>query len=162
MLCDISHKNIATVHLTAIIDDNVMELHICQLCAKNKTDELKQQLNISDFLSSLVPEPRTQKSEALLKCSFCGMDLSDFRKQGRLGCVQCYDRFKVNLIPLLKKIHGSTHHKGKLPRRVQESVIIDRRIKDLHDRLGRAVQLEEYEEAARLRDEIRKLEKKLK
>ena len=82
------------------------------------------------------------------------------KKKGRLGCSQCYASFKTHIIPLVKKIHSSTHHKGKLPRTLPEAVIISRRLSSLKDRLARAIQLEEYEEAAGLRDKIRDLERK--
>ena len=139
-----------------------MELHICGECAKHKTDEQKQQLNISDFLSSLVNEPKLEEKKASLICSFCGFSLYDFKKKGRLGCAKCYVTFRIYLKPLLKKIHGSTHHKGKLPSKVKDSVVIDNRLQTLRDRLKVAIELEEYEEAAHLRDEIRKLENRIK
>jgi len=162
MLCDICHKNIATVHLTEIVNDKIIELHICQTCAKHKTEELKQQLSISEFLSSLVTEPDTEKRDSTFKCNLCGTSLFDFKKKGRLGCARCYITFKIKLIQLLKKIHGFTHHKGKFPRVVEEGVVFDRKLRVLKERLERAIQLEEYEEAVCLRDEIRKLEKEIK
>ncbi|MCM8824059.1 MAG: UvrB/UvrC motif-containing protein [Candidatus Omnitrophica bacterium] len=161
MLCDICHKKIATVHLTEIVEGKVMELHICQDCAKNKAEELKQQLNISDFLGGLTLEGEDNKSMSI-KCSFCGTTFYDFKKKGRLGCAKCYTHFKSQLLPLIKKIHGSNEHKGKLPKKVEEKVIVDRNLKILKERLERAVKLEAYEDAAKLRDEIRELEKKVR
>jgi len=158
MLCDICHKNIATVHLTEIIDNKIVELHICQRCARAKADEIKQQLNISDFLSGLVEE----RKEHLKRCPQCGLSFQEFRKKGRLGCSMCYVAFKAELLPLLKKIHGSTHHNGKMPPKIEEKVLIDRKIRELRERLNRAIQLEEYEEAALLRDKLKEWEAKMK
>ncbi|MDP2923436.1 MAG: UvrB/UvrC motif-containing protein [Candidatus Omnitrophota bacterium] len=158
MLCDICHKNIATVHLTEIVNDKVMEMHICQSCAKSKTQELKEQFNISDLLGGLVDTVGVRKEDGLLKCQFCGLTYADFRKKGRLGCAICYSTFKIQLTPLLKKIHSSIHHTGKFPIQVATKVSIGTKIKELKERLERAIKLEEYEEAVHLRDEIRKLE----
>ncbi len=160
MLCDLCHKNIATVHLTEIVNNKVAELHICRKCAKLKTDELKQQLNISEFLSSIIGMDEVHQEPATIKCSFCGMTFEDFRKKGNLGCAHCYISFKRRLIPLIKKVHGAIYHKGKIPKAVRKDSIIEGKLTILKQRLKRAVELEEYEEAADLRDKIRKLEKK--
>jgi protein arginine kinase activator len=162
MLCDLCHNHIATVHLTEIIDEKVTELHICQGCAKSKTEELKQQLNISDFVGGLIPGGQNREKDTNLKCSCCGISFYDFKKKGRLGCANCYVAFKAQLVPLIKKIHGSVHHRGKFPHHVGEDLVIGEKVKVLKARLERAIQLEEYEEAANLRDQIRELEKGVK
>jgi len=160
MLCDLCHKHIATVHLTEIINDKIAEMHICQACAKTKTEEIKDQLNISDFLGGLaVAGTAERKEESSLKCVSCGLTYADFKKKGRLGCGNCYIVFKQMLLPLLKRIHGSTHHVGKSPLHKEERISREANIKELKNRLERAIQLEEYEEAARLRDELKSLEK---
>jgi protein arginine kinase activator len=158
MLCDICHKNNATVHLTEIVNDKVVEMHICQVCAKLKAEELKEQLDISNLLGGLVGVGELHKEETSLKCSSCGLTYSDFRKKGRLGCGKCYVTFKNQLLPLLKKIHSSTHYSGKFPSRISQKTSPETKVKELKDRLERAIQLEEYEDAVGLRDEIRKLE----
>ncbi len=158
MLCDICHKNIATIHLTEIINDKVVELHICQECAKLKTEELKSQLNISDFLMGLVKEEKP-KEKFILKCPRCGLTFNEFRKKGKLGCKVCYEIFRERLIPLFRKIHGSVEHCGKIPPTLEKKVILEKRIKELKRRLERAIKLEEYEEAAKIRDQIKELEK---
>lgn len=157
MLCDICHKNIATVHLTEIVNDKVTEMHICQFCAKSKTEELKEQFNISGLLGGLADAAGVRKQDALLKCNFCGLTYADFKKKGRLGCAKCYSSFKVQLTPLLKKIHSSIRHSGKFPVQAAMKVSLDAKLKELKDCLERAVKLEEFEEAAHLRDEIKKL-----
>lgn len=161
MLCDLCHKNMATVHLTEIVNDKVMELHICQECAKHKAEELKQQLTISEFLGGLVSEPDLNKKESGVKCSLCGISFYDFKKNGSLGCAKCYVAFKSQLTPIIKKVHGAVHHRGKIPSNVEDNIALNRKLTGLRERLSRAVNLEDYEEAARLRDEIRELEKKV-
>jgi protein arginine kinase activator len=158
MLCDICHKNIATVHLTEIINDKVVEMHICQKCAKEKADQIQEQLSISDLLGGLV-ELEEKRERSFLKCSNCGLTYREFKKKGRLGCLNCYLTFKEKLFPLLKKIHGAVRHTGKSPLNLKGEISLQDRLRDLRERLERAIKLEEYEEAARLRDQIKELEK---
>jgi protein arginine kinase activator len=159
MLCDICHKNIATVHLTEIINDKVVEMHICQNCTKIKTQELKDNLTIPELLTGLMNTGESQKKEVTLKCPSCGLTYADFKKKARLGCGRCYSVFKVQILPLLKKIHGSLNYSGKSAVKAQQNYSSGS-ARQLRARLERAIKLEEYEEAARLRDEIKKLEQK--
>ena len=163
MLCDICHKNISTVHLTEIVNDKVVEMHICQACAKHKARELKEQLNISDFLGALVTgDDLLKKQKTAIKCASCGLTYNEFKKKGRLGCGKCYDALKGQLLPLLKKIHGSTRHNGKSPFVQEKKPPSQVTAQELKRRLNQAIRLEEYEEAARLRDQIREFEEKKK
>ncbi|RKY41264.1 MAG: hypothetical protein DRP76_00285 [Candidatus Omnitrophota bacterium] len=158
MLCDICHKNIATIHLTEIVGDKIVELHLCSKCAQMKTEEIKNQLSLSEFLTGLVKEEK--KERRVLRCAKCGLTFNDFRKMGKLGCKFCYESFREKLLPLLRKIHGSVEHTGKVPQGLKEEEILERKIRELRKKLAKAIKLEEYEEAARIRDEIRNLEKK--
>lgn len=161
MLCDVCHKNIATVHLTEIVNDKMVEMHICQKCAATKAEELKEQLSISDLLGGLVEVGLPAKEKVSLKCPTCGMKYEEFRKKGRFGCQNCYVTFKPHLLPFLKKIHGATRHIGKVPLALQGEVSLRQNIKELKEKLEQAIAKEAYEEAAALRDEIKKLEGKL-
>ncbi|MBU0694807.1 MAG: UvrB/UvrC motif-containing protein [Candidatus Omnitrophica bacterium] len=160
MLCNVCHKNIATVHLTEIINAEVTEIHLCQVCARHKTEELKGQLSVFDLLGGLSQMGKLKKEEVSLKCSFCGLAYKEFKRKGRLGCGNCYTTFKHQLLPILKNIHGATQHTGKFPLSVRRKETFRTKIKELRKRLERAIGIEEYEEAASLRDEIRKLEKR--
>lgn len=163
MVCDICNKTNATVHLTEIINDKVVEMHICQVCAQAKTNELNKHLNISGFLGSLADMVGSLPSErGLLRCPSCGLSYEDFKKTGRLGCGKCYETFRRFLLPLLKKIHSATTHTGKAPVSLDKKVSGQLKVAELHQRLRRAIQLEEYEEAAKLRDQIKELGKKRK
>jgi len=157
MVCDICHKNIATVHLTEIVNEKVVEMHICQTCAQSKTEEINDQFNISDFLGGLMPTREEKTSRPGYTCPSCGLSYDEFRKKGRLGCQQCYSTFRQQLLPLLKKIQSATRHTGKIPLNLDKSVSTEAKIRELHERLNRAISLEEFEEAARLRDEIKQL-----
>ncbi len=161
MLCDICGKNPATVHLTEIINGEVKELHLCEECALKKSQEMQKAFSLGDILSSLIEGTQPQEKESLLRCSRCGLTYEEFRKIGRLGCAYCYISFRTSLWQLIKAIHGSTFHSGKIPK-AKESFRIDVEIEELKKKLRRAIELEEFEEAAAIRDKIKELEKKKK
>ena len=169
MLCDICGKNAATVHLTEIIDDNMTELHLCEECAQKKGAQMESHFGLADLLAGLADIgsqfTKTEK-ETKIKCLRCGLTHEDFKKIGRLGCGECYSAFREVLLPLLKRIHGSTQHYGKSPTkkagRVVKSVKTKNELHELREKLQKAIQIEEFEEAAKLRDKIRDLEKKKK
>ncbi|MBM3254163.1 MAG: hypothetical protein FJZ16_07915 [Candidatus Omnitrophica bacterium] len=162
MLCDICGKNEATVHFTEMINDQITELHLCEECAREKGAQVEQQFSLSDLLAGLVdftiPEGTTI-SDVKMKCPNCKLTYEDFKRIGRLGCSECYSTFRVALEPLLKNIHGSTRHIGKSPQKVAKVFKAKSQIEELKDKLRKAIQMEEYEEAAKLRDMIRELEK---
>jgi protein arginine kinase activator len=169
MLCNVCGKNPATVHLTEIIDEQMNELHLCEECARQKSTQMESQFGLSDLLAGLADFSKPDKEEGavLLKCPNCGLTYADFKKIGRLGCSECYGAFRDYLVPLLKRIHGSTQHIGKVPIVVKAGAAKPSAGKkkvpaldELRQSLQKAVQNEAFEEAARLRDEIKKLEKK--
>lgn len=164
MVCDVCAVNQATVHLTEIIDEQMTELHLCESCAKNKSVEMEQQFGLADLLAGLSDLGKTSasgiKEDLRLKCGACGLSYEDFKKIGRLGCSGCYDAFRKYLIPLLKRIHGSNKHYGKMPLGQAKPVELKSELEELKARLQKAIQNEEFEEAARLRDTIKDLENK--
>ncbi len=162
MLCDLCHKNTATVHLTEIINGKIMELHICHECAHLRADEFKHQLNITEFLGEVTARESREDDSDSLCCPFCGINFDDFKKKGLLGCARCYTAFGHRLIAIIKKIHGTLYYRGKISPAVSEEVILDKKLADLRKRLERSVQIEAYEEAANIRDKIKELEKKIK
>jgi protein arginine kinase activator len=162
MQCDICGKNEATVHLTEIINEQMTKLHLCEECAKQKGAEMEEHFGLADLLAGLanLDTPVETMKDKKVKCPACGMTYSDFKKIGRLGCGQCYEAFKTYLAPLLKRIHGSDIHAGKSPGK-KGKVVKTRKVdvEQLKKRLKRAIELEEFEEAAQLRDEIKKYER---
>lgn len=165
MTCDVCHKNPATVHLTEIIDDQMTELHLCEECARQKSENMESQFGLSDLLAGLADFSKTpplEKEDVNLKCKKCGLTYSDFKKIGRLGCSECYSTFKKYLGPLLKRIHGSSQHFGKAP--FEEEVLLKNKLEgktdlgQLRQNLQKAIKEEAFEEAARIRDQIRELE----
>ena len=163
MTCDICGKNQATVHLTEIIDDQMTELHLCEDCARQKSAQMEQQFGLSDLLAGLAEfeKPLAKEKEAVaIKCANCGLSYADFKKIGRLGCGDCYSSFKRYLAPLLKRIHGSNTHVGKSPVKVAKAVKKKLDLQELRQQLHNAITNEEFEEAAKIRDQIKELERK--
>jgi len=124
---------------------------------------MEQHFGLSDLLGGLAEfeKPAKEKETTVtVKCANCGLTYADFKKIGRLGCSECYDTFKKYLGPLLKKIHGSILHFGKSPFKVAR--VLDERedLQALRNQLQKAIETEEFEEAARIRDKIKELEKK--
>ncbi|MFH1189996.1 MAG: UvrB/UvrC motif-containing protein [Candidatus Omnitrophota bacterium] len=160
MLCGICGKNEATVHLTEIVNDKMTKLHLCEECAKEKGAEMEEHFGMSDLLAGLADLGASLEPEAMdeLKCPTCGFTYHDFKKVGRLGCGDCYEAFKKQLDPLLKRIHGANRHIGKVPLMIGKSVKETRSVQDMKIRLEKAIAAEEFEEAARLRDMIRSAE----
>jgi len=168
MLCDICGKNPATVHLTEIIDEQMNELHLCEDCARTKSAAMEQQFGLSDLLAGMVDfEKPSSKEEELIniKCPSCGLSYADFKKIGRLGCGNCYDVFRKYLAPLLKRIHGSNQHIGKsplsCPAKIKSPISkVNKKkmcLQELREQLQNAIAKEAFEEAARLRDQIKKI-----
>ena len=162
MLCDICGKNPATVHLTEIIEDQMNELHLCEECARQKSEQMEQQFGLSDLLAGMVEfgKPTKEAETVSVKCVNCGLTYADFKKIGRLGCGECYGAFKKYLGPLLKRIHGSSRHVGKSPIKVTKVLKKKIDIQELRTKLQKAIEEEAFEEAAKIRDQIKELEKK--
>jgi len=123
---------------------------------------MEQQFGLADLLAGLSDFGKHVKEveKVKLKCKNCGLTYDDFRKFGRLGCSQCYEAFKTHLSTLLKKIHGSNQHVGKTPAKLPTTK--RKKIEDLQElkkQMIEAIQMEDFEKAANLRDKIRDLEK---
>ena len=160
MLCELCKQVQATVHLTEIVNDQMAELHLCEACANQKGAQVESHFGLADLLSELADFSKTQEPEDVVTkaCPNCGMTYEDFRKVGRLGCAQCYQTFKRSLGSLLKRIHGSPIHLGKSPARLVKPAKAKTELAELKRKLSRAIEQEEFEEAARLRDQVRRLE----
>lgn len=163
MLCDECGSRPATIHLTKVLGGVKTERHLCAECAKEK-GELETVMNghasIANMLAGMLKTsamPAREKQGVV--CEQCGRSYEDFAKAGRLGCSCCYTKFEARLEPVLRRIHGSTEHTGKAPKRKAGGISVRRQIEERRKRLEDAIKREAYEEAAVLRDEIRELEK---
>ena len=152
--------NSATVHVTDIVSGQKREIHLCQGCAEKREILKHQELNLSAILQSVIGQhvgPLTDEL-ARLTCPSCGIKYMEFKAEGRLGCPQDYEVFRVALAPLLQRIHRSLRHVGKIPVHAVRNAALQTELMEIRQQLRRAVDTEAYEEAARLRDLIRQKE----
>ena len=162
MICDVCKEKAATVYLTQIVSGQMQKVNLCEGCAKEKGVTDPTGFALAEMLLGLGTEKKLQRSGDENSCTVCGFSQSDFKKTGRLGCSECYTIFGDGLNSLLKAMHRGTRHVGKAPRRFQGSRDFVDRLEDLRHRLKIAVKDEDFEEAAALRDEIRRAEEELK
>jgi len=107
--------------------------------------------------SSDTQEQESDSSHAAIACARCGLTYEGFKSSGKLGCSDCYNAFRNQLINLFKNVHGSAVHTGKLPLRGGAQLTKVREVERLRDRLKKLVGDEEFEEAAKVRDKIKEL-----
>lgn len=158
IVCQKCNNVHATVHLTDIVNGEKREWHLCSDCAE-KEGIVAKTPQINQLLQEFVMQKASLKELAGLTCDHCGMSFVEFRTNGQLGCPNDYDAFKQALEPLIERSHeGATQHCGKIPRRVATPVRAKIDLVRLRRQLKMAVDAEEYENAARLRDEIERLE----
>ena len=164
MLCQSCQKKTASVHFTKIINNKKVEMFLCKQCADEQGDfNFNSAFNINDFFSGLINFPGSAQyiHSAVPQdsiCDGCGMSYEDFRRIGKLGCSKCYTVFGQRLDALIRRLHGNVEHHGKVPAKVYEEMRMSNEINKLKEQLNAAVQNEQYEKAAQLRDEIRRLE----
>jgi protein arginine kinase activator len=158
MLCDVCKCNDATVFLTQILEGKMQKVNLCDACSKEKGVQDPTGFALADLLLGIGAAEEIEKGAGTQKCPVCGFTQTDFKKSGRLGCSACYQAFSEGLGALLKAMHKGTEHVGKLPQRAHREIEIGDRMRSLTEDLQKAVADENYETAASLRDQIRKLE----
>ncbi|MCD5405517.1 MAG: UvrB/UvrC motif-containing protein [Desulfotomaculum sp.] len=169
MLCEKCNKKSATVHLTQIVNNKKTEMHLCEECANKssfishtKSFGFEPEFSFQSFLSDLIGSDYVFSDKSAASCPKCGTSQRDIAKGNLLGCAKCYDTFKEQLLPVIKRIHGTTQHVGKVPEeRTAGKTKLVKKLRDLKSLLKDAVSKEEFERAAKIRDEIKALEKKL-
>lgn len=162
MKCD-SCEEKAKVFYTQVIEGQLKKFVLCEACAQKKgitnVDDL---LMGSDLLANSPPETKIQDIVAELNqedCSACGFSLDDFRKVGRLGCPDCYQVFSREIVERLPSMHKGGVHKGYLPEGIAIKQALRSELASLAEKLENAIEDERFEEAAKLRDQISKIEK---
>lgn len=161
MLCEQCQKKPASMHMTQVIDGKVKKLHLCVDCAKASGLDFQDAVSFTDMLfgmkamgeSAALEEETAEKS-----CPVCQMTRADFKRLGKLGCAQCYETFADELNGLLKAIHQSDLHSGKVPARMRRAVAGDEERQALQKALESAIAEENFEEAGRIRDLIKSLD----
>jgi protein arginine kinase activator len=148
-------ENPASVHVTDLAAGKKRELHLCDGCAKARGLVPQQpggQLNLKALLSLLTGGAlgggkSDKKAKRAETCAVCGLTLAEFKAHGRFGCEHDYEALRVAIEPLLERVHRYTAHCGKVPR--------PQRVQVWKQQMQEAIDAENYEEAARLRDLIR-------
>lgn len=164
MMCEDCGVNPAVFHFVAITNDEKTERNLCPTCMA----KYKKQLpgldikNLAGILNNLLDGKSSKKEEidpetAAITCEQCGMTYGEFRKGGMVGCAECYHAFREPMTALLQRIHGNTQHAGRVPGGVHSGVSIRISIDRLKQQLAKAIENEEYEQAAKFRDAIRAL-----
>lgn len=165
MLCESCKEREATVHLTQVVEGAIKKLHLCEECAKKSGMDIHAPISITDILLGMGIEKPAEKSQEKQvperTCPRCHMRRTDFTKTGRFGCAHCYGAFSDGLPELLKAMHRSTHHAGKVPKREGARVIVSEELATLEKQMAASIAAENYEEAARLRDRISDCRKRL-
>jgi protein arginine kinase activator len=157
MMCCVCKEKEATVHYTQIAGDKIQKVDLCEACAKSKGVNDPMGFSLADLLLGLGASQEIEQSAggSELKCARCGFTQADFKKAGRLGCPECYQTFSEALGGLLKTMHKGTRHVGKVPEALKQGRDLSERVKELQEKLNKAITAEDFEEAAILRDEIK-------
>ena len=160
-VCEKCGESEAKIQLTTIVNNKATKRHLCEQCAAAEgVDNTAVPANfpLTDFLAQMG-EMQGPSAAGEATCAFCGLTFAKFRETGRLGCPHCYATFETHLRGLLRRIHGGTQHQGKvyLPTDPTASERA-KRLEGLRRRLQRAVDSEDFERAAEIRDLIRSLE----
>lgn len=174
MICEECQKNEATLHFTKIINGQKKEMHLCDECARDKGEHLPGSTgySIHELLSGLLhgdhpfdqqsSHPSSSSRRKPLVCPECGLSYQQFIDKGRFGCVHCYESFSLKLDPIFRRVHGgNVRHHGKVPKRSGGKMQMKRQIQQLRNQMEMHVEKEEFEEAAKIRDQIRDLEMKM-
>lgn len=165
MKCQDCGGSDATVSLTQIINNEKVVLNLCKDCAAKRgfhspLDNIP--FPLANFLAGMMDtgspeEESTAITAPDLTCPQCGLTFAEFSRLGRFGCGTCYQTFREKLQPLLRKIHGSSLHRGKLPPMLSEDATVIKEQERLEEELKHAIDSEDFERAADLRDKLKSL-----
>ena len=160
MLCDNCGKNTATTHIRSVVNGKSTERHLCAECAAKEGIGTIGNMGLDSMLASMFGDVLTlNPAGASVRCKCCGSTFSDIANTGKAGCPDCYRTFYNEFLPYLNRVHGSVKHIGKTlksadkPAGKQEDEITA-----LKSELANLVSEEKFEQAAQVRDKIRKLE----
>lgn len=158
MVCQSCKKNVATVHITDIVESEKIERHLCESCAQEHGVTLKSVPPLNELLTNFVLQQSGANKIEDVRCDTCGMSFAEFRTKGLLGCPNDYDVFEKLLSPLIAQAHeNATHHVGRIPGTRPVEEIREHEQVRVERELEAAVAREDYETAARLRDELNTL-----
>lgn len=170
MMCDECGVRQAQFHLTTISGEEKTERNLCAACMAKYQKQIPglDFSNLAGIISGFLESAAAKKDGAPesdeyagLACPECATTYAAFQKSGLLGCAQCYQAFRKPLESLLMRVHGNTQHAGRIPGGEKSDASVRMTIDRLRQELVKAIASEEYEEAARLRDQIRALKQQL-
>ena len=168
MLCDVCKKHEATVHVTGIINGQKQETNMCEACAAKEGINFPGEMDFTtpfsfqNLFTGFIDYISGEGDETLSKepsCQQCGMTLSEFKRYGLLGCSECYEQLKDSINPVIKRVQGNGEHVGKIPGKCGKVLNEKKKLLKLKEDLQKAITLEEYEEAAKIRDQIKELQR---
>lgn len=157
----------AHLHITELKGGKSISLHLCETCAQEylstvNVGEISEDFTAGPVIGAAAEDDEERPEAGARVCPHCGITFKQFRSQGRLGCPHDYELFHAELLPLLESIHGETQHVGKFPPKISESSRRQYELIRLRNELKSAVDDEQYEHAARLRDQIQTIESEMK
>ena len=160
MICEQCGKNVATTHIRTVVGGVMTEQHLCHDCAEKTGYTKLHGGSLADMLVSMFADIAPAKTEEnTRRCPVCGSSFSDIANTGKAGCAECYKTFYNELLPYLKRVHGSIKHTGQVPNSAPLATVEQEETVDsLRMELNRLVAEEQYEQAAVVRDKIKKLE----
>ena len=168
MLCQICGQHPATTHIKTIVNGKLMEYHLCTDCAKQKgygNIFSNWGMDFSNLLGGFLGN--SLDNSQVTRCPTCGASFEEITQSGKIGCADCYKTFRSQLLPVIQRIHGTTHHKGKVPGgsalRITggEHQIMPVKESPLEEKkrlLKQAIEQQDFEQAAVLRDQIKEME----
>jgi protein arginine kinase activator len=158
MLCDVCGERDAVVKVTQVGEQGKTLVQMCERCAAERNIETTVSLSknpLGEFLSDLQKQASPSSADTA-RCTFCNATLRDFRATGRLGCARCYTTFEPSLRDLLRRVHGSSKHLGRRYESPEIAMTEEQtELHELRERLRRAIEAEQFELAAELRDRIK-------
>jgi len=164
VLCEECGSRPACVHMLKVLNGEKSEKHLCEKCASSTGEACLAvgiHFSVNDLIKAMFSQEQDNSSDLQVTCPNCGMAFEDFSNSGKIGCNVCYGVFSEQLEPILKRVHGTSSHTGKVPHNAGVAIGLRLKVKGLRQELDRSVQREDYESAAKLRDSIRLLEKEL-
>ena len=164
MLCCVCKEKTATVHLTQIAGEKMQKVDLCEECAKTKGVNDQTGFSLADLLLGLGASQELEQAAGGVdvKCPQCGFSQADFKKSGRLGCAACYQTFAEGLEGLLKSMHKGTRHSGQSPGEpANRNATIPSSCPSCRRNSAKAIETENFEAAAQLRDEIKQVNTRL-
>lgn len=162
MLCQSCGKNEATTHIKRVVNGETTQAHLCPKCVSQLGygDVFSDfGFNFGDFFGGFFSQPAISNgNQTAQRCPMCGASFQEIVKSGKIGCAECYDNFYDLMLPSIQRIHGKTVHSGKVASNNEAVISKENIIEDLKAKLNQAIEEQNFEYAAELRDKIKQLE----